>query len=463
MIIEEMTRAVQPHVAELDSEQTARLRKLTADLIAVKPEAIGEYARFLSVMNRSLRIPEIELRGRLGGATILVTGGTGCIGSALMARLVRYHPGRLASLSRGITRGWPRQDIAEYRVCNITNRTALDQAIAEIRPDVIFHVAAQMSPTLAETQVHRTVTTNTLGSRNVLEAAAAAGVPRVVMASTGKALRPYSPEVYTASKRATECIAADAAARADVTVSAARFTHVVDNSLMHVKFLGLARDNDVIRLHSPSIDFYVQSALESAQLLLAAYLGAVPGEFRIHAITDLGWPVSLLDVALGVIDATCSRSPIYVSGYDPGYEEMAFPGLYDPMTAGDVSPLVNAFEAAAAVKSPCSQVDAFRLEMSGSDVGDRLKALETACDHGDDVFPELDDLSWSTLDATLAAASPEALYRSAKLAGQHEEVMSPVHRRITDAIRFHARDALSKKLGAADGDTRRDARLASIR
>jgi hypothetical protein len=115
------------------------------------------------------------------------------------------------------------------------------------------------------------------------------------------------------------------------------------------------------------------------------------------------------------------------------------------------------------VKSPCSRVDAFRLEMSGSDVGDRLKVLEDACENDGDIFPELDDLSWSTLDATLAAASPEALYRSAKLAGQHEEVMSPVHRRITDAIRFHARDALSKRLGAADGDTSRDARLAGIR
>jgi FlaA1/EpsC-like NDP-sugar epimerase len=60
--------------------------------------------------------------------------------------------------------------------------------------------------------VHGTVTTNVLGSRNVLAAAAAARVPPVVCASTGKALRPYSPEMYTASKRAAEWVATTAAA-----------------------------------------------------------------------------------------------------------------------------------------------------------------------------------------------------------------------------------------------------------
>jgi hypothetical protein len=39
----------------------------------------------------------------------------------------------------------------------------------------------------------------------------------------------------------------------------------------------------------------------SAQLLLLAFLGAERGEFRVHAITDLGWPVFLLDLALGVL------------------------------------------------------------------------------------------------------------------------------------------------------------------
>src|ERR1700759_2347693 len=94
-------------------------------------------------------------------------------------------------------------------------------------------------------------------------------------------------------------------------------------------------DDAVVRLHSSEIAFYIQSARESAQLLLIAGLGATTGQFNVHSITDLGW-----------------RAPIYFSGYDRGYEEIAFPGLYDPMTAGEVSPLMNAFETARVTEAP---------------------------------------------------------------------------------------------------------------
>jgi hypothetical protein len=60
---------------------------------------------------------------------------------------------------------------------------------------------------------------------------------------------------------------------------------------------------------------------------MIASLNMVPGELDIHSITDLGWPISLLNLGLGVVAARRSDAPIYVSGYDPGYEEIAFPGF----------------------------------------------------------------------------------------------------------------------------------------
>ena len=205
--------------------------------------------------------------------------------------------------------------------------------------------------------MHRTVTTNVLGTRNVLAAAAAAGVPQVVCASTGKALRPYSPETYTASKRAAEWIAATAAAGGDLLVSAARFTHVIDNSIVYERLLdwadaeprrrrlGRASSGCTAR-RSPST-----SSRRSSRPSCCCWPTSArrPRELRVHAITDLGWPVCLVDVALGVLASKRSRTPVYMSGYDPGYEEVPFPGLYDPATAGDVSPLMNAFETAALV------------------------------------------------------------------------------------------------------------------
>src|SRR5206468_2810530 len=169
-------------------------------------------------------------------------------------------------------------------------------------------------------------------------------VPQVVYASTGKALRPYSPDVYAASKRAAEWVMSAAAARAAARTrySGARFTHVVNNSLVYQRLLDWCADG-VIRLYGAGIFFYAQSALESARLLMGAGLGARPGSFQVYAITDLGCPVSLLDLALGVLRRTGSAAPVYFSGYEPGYEDVPFPGLYDPRTAGEVSPLLSAF------------------------------------------------------------------------------------------------------------------------
>src|SRR5580692_5737277 len=89
-VIEAM-QAVPTRKASLDEVEVARLRELTGELMAAKPEATAEYARFLGVKQRSLCLPEAELTERLGGAIVLVTGGTGCIGSTLMAQLARRH------------------------------------------------------------------------------------------------------------------------------------------------------------------------------------------------------------------------------------------------------------------------------------------------------------------------------------------------------------------------------------
>src|ERR1700760_1870453 len=269
-LIEMMRAAAPPGQSGLDQDAVAKLRSLTTSLIAAKGGAGEEYARFQAITQRSLCLPEALLNDWLHGAVIMVTGGTGCIGSMLMGQLAGLGPARLVSVSRGVTTGHPRIPGAEYLQADIRDRERLDTLIGDIRPDIVFHVAAQRSPALAEIEVHRTVSTNVLGTRNVLYTAADAGVPQVVCASTGKALRPYSPDMYTASKRAAEWVASGVAASSDMLVSAGRFTHVLDNSIIYKRLLSWADEPEggVIRLHSPDIAFYVQSALESAQLLL---------------------------------------------------------------------------------------------------------------------------------------------------------------------------------------------------
>jgi hypothetical protein len=438
-----MSAAAPPGRPHLDETTARRLGALTRELIAAMPESAAEHDRFLAIRDRGLTLRparQAELAARLSGATVLVTGGTGCIGSALMAQLEKLGPGRLVSVSRGVARCARRRDGVEYLQADVRDRGALRQLVSGIRPDVIFHVAAQRDPGLAEVEVHRTVSTNLLGTRNVFAAAAAAGVPQVVHASTGKALRPYSPDIYTASKRAAEWVAGEHAAGGDLLCSAARFTHVVDNSIIYRRLQSWAAGpgETPIRLHGTSIAFYAQSALESAQLLLFAFLGAERGEFRVHAISDLGWPVCLLDLALGVLSDTGAPVPVYFSGYDAGYEQVPFPGLYDPLTAGDVSPLLNAYEAAVSVPPAVPGADAFWLRFAqDTQLPKMLSRLDDSCARTRDpvsLRQELDELSWALLDATLRTAPRTALLRSATLAKAHWDTMSQDHRRVLEAI-----------------------------
>ena len=434
-IIGSMRAVAPPGQGSLDDDTLRQLRELTQSLIAVKTGAAQEHARFLAIAERGLCLPEAELAGRLRDATVLVTGGTGCIGSALLAQLAARCPGRLVSVSRGVTDNWPRHAAAEYRYADVRDRAVMDRLISETSP-----IWSSMSPRSATRGwpdrgaphgIH-----DVLGTRTVLTAAAKPACRKW-----------YAPRRARPCGRTRRNVHRLQACRGMGRVGGGRqqrhadlraVTHVLDNSIIYKRLLSWADEADegVIRLHSPDIAFYVQSALESAQLLLLACLGSQRAEFRMFAISDLGWPVSLMDLALAVLARSGSATPIYVSGYDQGYEEIPFPGLYDPMTAGDVSPLLNAFEAGAVVGSPCPMVDGFRVDMAPEPRAVKLlTSLAEVCDRTQDpgtVRGALNELSWSLLDCTLRSAPGQALMRSAAMAHRHSQPLGAEHRRILE-------------------------------
>ena len=60
-IIESMLRAVPARQERLDEDQIGALRELTNSLVAAKPDAAGEYARFLGIKQRGLCLPQADL------------------------------------------------------------------------------------------------------------------------------------------------------------------------------------------------------------------------------------------------------------------------------------------------------------------------------------------------------------------------------------------------------------------
>src|ERR1700736_5688527 len=84
-MIGKMRDVAPPRQQSLDDTTLGQLRDLTQALIAAKAGAAEEHARFLAIRERGLCLPEAALADRLRDATVLVTGGTGCIGSMLIS------------------------------------------------------------------------------------------------------------------------------------------------------------------------------------------------------------------------------------------------------------------------------------------------------------------------------------------------------------------------------------------
>jgi len=420
-----------------------RLEELTRALLAASPESQSEFRRYLEVSEREIPLIDNLLFERLRGRTVLVTGASGCIGTVLLRLAARFKPKRIVSvdIAPPPPASEPSWGVEHFQV-DIRDLSSLVEVFRETSPDVVFHLAAQRNPGLAEQEVHRTISTNVFGTRNVVMACTLASVGALVVASTGKALRPYMTAVYAASKRAAEFIVADAVARGAVAASVVRFTHVVDNAIVIDRFRTWCRRREILRVHAIDSMFYAQSAKESAQLLLAAFLGESPSGMGVFAIRNLGWPISVIDLALGVI-AEEGPTPVRITGHDPGYEEQAYPGLYNPINCGGVSPLLNGFEAPATERHGLAP-DVDVLRYSGqlpASAQRQLVRLEASCARGEDpaaLRAGLDALCKELLEITLGEAEPATLKVLVTLAERYRHQLTAENRWMHERLRWWA-------------------------
>jgi nucleoside-diphosphate-sugar epimerase len=312
-LIEGLRRAAPPGQVELDERVMQRLLAITIELRHHhRQRALETFTRFVATADRGLVPFDESARDRLRDKTILVTGGSGCIGSVLLDELAKLQPARLVSIARGRTQQPRRVPGVEYIEVDIRSQDVIDLLFADLRPTVVFHLAGQRDPELAERAVAKTISTNVFGTERLLSSARRNGVRLFVYASTGKALRLYTPDVYAASKKAGEWLVSRAGSEGAMACAVARFTHVVDNSLIRRKIVKWGSDGSPVHLHGPDVAFYVQSARESAQLLISAALEAETGASFVHAIRNLGEPTGLLDLALGIGFALERISPLYI-------------------------------------------------------------------------------------------------------------------------------------------------------
>ena len=135
-----------------------------------------------------------ELRELIEGRTVLVTGGTGSIGSEIVASLFPYQPRSVRVLSRDDTKQFELgerfrgESSLRLLIGDVRDRSRIRRALAGC--DLVFHAAALKHVAACEFNPFEATETNVRGTQNVVEAAIDAGVDRLLTISTDKAVDP---------------------------------------------------------------------------------------------------------------------------------------------------------------------------------------------------------------------------------------------------------------------------------
>lgn len=139
--------------------------------------------------------------------SVLITGGTGSFGKKFIEIMLReVHPARLIVYSRDElkqhemrTSGYDHPSL-RYFIGDVRDEQRLERAFHGV--DVVVHAAALKQVPACEYNPSEAIKTNILGSSNVIDAALASGVKKVLALSTDKAVNPVN--LYGATKLAAE-------------------------------------------------------------------------------------------------------------------------------------------------------------------------------------------------------------------------------------------------------------------
>lgn len=276
-----------------------------------------------------------------GGQRIMVTGGAGSIGSALVQRALDFGADHVMVVDRsefGVFRlnerlSEPARKRVSARVVDINDEEQMSRIIATFRPGVIFHAAALKHVPILEADWISAVQTNVFGTMTCAELAARHFVPQFVLISSDKAVEPTS--ILGQTKRMAEQIvnALHFAGRAPgrlrtghTSFTAVRFGNVFDSDgSASTVFRRQIEQGGPVTITDRRMTRYFMTMTEAVDLVITAAAEVDPPQLGAdHAIymLDMGEPVPILRIAETMIKLAgkvpYKEVPIRFTGIRPG-------------------------------------------------------------------------------------------------------------------------------------------------
>lgn len=270
----------------------------------------------------------------ISGKNILVTGGTGSIGSEIVRQVLNRQPGELRILSRDplkqqqLYRRLGKDRRLRWLIGDVRDPQRVHEAVRGCA--VVFHAAALKHVPLCEDNPLEAVRTNILGTANIIRAAADTDCRRVIFISTDKAAEPTN--AMGATKMLAEKLMASALDNRQPgrpVFASVRFGNVLGSRGSVVpRFIEQMLTKRELKLTDPGMTRFFMTIPQAVRLVLSAAEEARGGETFVLKMPVL----RIQDLALAVAEETCRRTGLKrsdirtrVVGRRPGekmYEEL---------------------------------------------------------------------------------------------------------------------------------------------
>ncbi|RRJ88484.1 polysaccharide biosynthesis protein [Flavobacterium macacae] len=251
---------------------------------------------------------------KIKNKTLLITGGTGSFGTAVLNRFLNSeHFKEIRIFSRDEKkqddmRNLYKKDKIKYFIGDVRDYNSIDYAMKGV--DYVFHAAALKQVPSCEFFPMQAVKTNVEGTQNVIRSAAANKVQKVICLSTDKAAYPIN--AMGISKAMMEKVAvAESRNLMDTVVCLTRYGNVMASRGSVIPlFLNQIENGEDITITDPNMTRFLMSLDEAVELVLFAFENGNPGDLFVNKAPA----ATIGDLAKAVLEIKRANNDIRIIG-----------------------------------------------------------------------------------------------------------------------------------------------------
>ena len=220
-------------------------------------------------------------------SVLMITGGTGSFGAAVLNRFLNTDVREIRIFSRDEKK---QEDMRialnnkklKFFIGDVRNESSITQAMKGV--DYVFHAAALKQVPSCEFYPMEAVRTNIIGTENVLNAASISGVQRVVVLSTDKAVYPINAMGVSKAMAEKIMVARSRSQSEGETVyCATRYGNVMASRGSVIPlFVSQIKTGKPLTVTDPNMTRFLMSLEESVDLVLYAYANAEQGDIFVQ-------------------------------------------------------------------------------------------------------------------------------------------------------------------------------------